>query len=81
MEAHAKSELDAMVAASPLAGAETRVVYGPVSRMILETAREVGATMILMHAQRPGPAAYALGSVASRVTNHATASVLVVREQ
>ena len=80
METHAKSELDALVAASPLAGAETRVAYGPVSRMILETAREVGATLILMHAQRPGPAAHALGSIASRVTNHAAASVRVVRE-
>lgn len=81
MQAHAKTQLDAVVAASPLAGAETRVAYGPISRTILDIAGEVQARMILMHAQRPGPAAYALGSVASRVINNAAASVLVVREQ
>lgn len=79
MQTHAKTQLKAIVDASPLAGAETRVEYGPVSGVILDVAAEIGADAILIHARRPGPASYALGSVASRVANHATASVLVIR--
>lgn len=57
------------------------VRYGPVSGTIIETARELGADLILMHACRAGIASYALGSVASRVVNHADASVYVLREK
>lgn len=56
------------------------VRYGPVATTIIDTARELNAGLIVMHARRPGIAAYALGSVASRVVNHADASVYVIRE-
>lgn len=56
------------------------VRYGPVAGTIIQVAREVGAALIVMHARRPGITSYALGSVASRVVNHAHASVHVVRD-
>lgn len=55
------------------------VRYGPVAGEIIDAAEEIGAGLIVIHARRPGVASYALGSVASRVVNHAPASVLVVR--
>lgn len=60
--------------------AETLVRYGPVSGAIIDTAKELDAGLILIHARRPGIANYALGSVASRVANHAPCSVYVVRD-
>ncbi|MBJ3764595.1 universal stress protein [Maribius pontilimi] len=81
MEEHAKAQLESVIAKSQLAGSETRVGYGPVAGVILDVAEEIGADKILIHARRPGPASYALGSVASRVANHAKASVLVIRDR
>lgn len=80
MEDHARVELERIVAASPLAGAELRVGHGPVAGVILDVAAEIGAGLILIHARRPGLASYALGSVASRVANHSDASVMVIRD-
>lgn len=66
----------------PDPGAARRIVrYGPVAGTIIDTAKEMEADLIIMHARRPGIVAYALGSVASRVVNHADASVYVVRER
>lgn len=62
-------------------GIETHVAYGPVSGTIIDTAADLGAELIVIHARRPGLVGYALGSVASRVTNHAPCSVLVVRQE
>lgn len=60
--------------------ADQRLVrYGPVAGTIIDASEEIGADLIVMRARRPGVASYALGSVASRVVNHAQASVLVIR--
>lgn len=64
----------------PDTSASQRLVrYGPVAGTIIDTSADIGADLIVMHARRPGVASYALGSVASRVVNHASASVLVIR--
>ncbi|MBU3028898.1 universal stress protein [Paracoccus marinaquae] len=82
MTAHAEREQARLLEGRwPDAGAAPRLVrYGPVAGTIIEVAKEVGAQLIVMHARRPGIATYALGSVASRVANHAEASVLVIRD-
>ncbi len=46
---------------------------------ILETARELGITLIVMGAHRPALRDYLLGPNAARVVRHATCSVHVVR--
>lgn len=81
MKSHAQHQQSSILDARwPELGADRRLVrYGPVAGEIIDTAAEIGANLIIIHARRPGVASYALGSVASRVVNHARASVLVVR--
>ena len=77
----AARRLEAAVAARwPDPESAPRLVrYGPVAGEIIDAAEETGAELIMIRARRPGVASYALGSVASRVVNHAGASVYVVR--
>lgn len=81
MIGHAKREQDQILnerwPESP--NSQRLVRYGPVAGTIIDTCAEIGADLIVMGARRPGVASYALGSVASRVVNHAQASVLVIR--
>ncbi|MDB6180794.1 universal stress protein [Paracoccus fistulariae] len=78
---HATHEQAAMLSQRwPDLPSDQRLVrYGPVAGTIIDTAEEISADLIVMRARRPGVASYALGSVASRVVNHAQASVLVIR--
>lgn len=55
------------------------VKVGGVYRMILETASEVGADLIVMASHRPEMGDYLIGANASRVVRHAEVSVLVIR--
>jgi nucleotide-binding universal stress UspA family protein len=56
------------------------VGHGTVYEEILDTAKRIGAELIVMAAHRPGQADYLLGPNAARVVRHADCSVLVVRE-
>ncbi|MEM7742331.1 MAG: universal stress protein [Pseudomonadota bacterium] len=53
--------------------------HGPIYEEILDVAKEVGATQIVMGAHNPGLADFMLGSNTDRVLRHATCSVSVVR--
>jgi nucleotide-binding universal stress UspA family protein len=46
---------------------------------ILETAKEIGADLIVIASHRPGLQDYFLGSTAARVVRHAECAVLVDR--
>ncbi len=52
---------------------------GTVYSTIIETARKIGADLIVMQAHRPELGDYLLGPNAARVVRHADCSVLVVR--
>lgn len=79
--AHADARLKEIAAAQGLAGsAEVVVREGHPSTEILETAKEIGAGMIVIASHDPGLADYLLGSVASRVVRHAHCSVPVARK-
>jgi nucleotide-binding universal stress UspA family protein len=56
------------------------VGHGTVYEEILDTAKRVGAELVVMAAHRPGQADYLLGPNAARVVRHADCSVLVVRD-
>lgn len=77
MKSQAARRLEAIVATRwPDADSAPRLVrYGPVAGEIIDAAGDTGAELIMIRARRPGVATYALGSVASRVVNHAGASV------
>lgn len=55
------------------------VKVGSVYRMILETASEIAADLIVMASHRPEMGDYLIGANASRVVRHAEVSVLVIR--
>jgi nucleotide-binding universal stress UspA family protein len=55
------------------------VRVGRVYRMILDTASEIGADLIVMASHRPEMGDYLIGANASRVVRHAEVSVLVIR--
>ena len=55
------------------------VKVGRVYRMVLDTAADIGADLIVMASHRPEMSDYLIGENASRVVRHAEASVLVVR--
>ena len=80
MQEHAGVRLAEVAEAAPFKVDRQVVRYGPVAPAILDVAGEIGATLILINARQKGRAvAYALGSVASRVANHAQCSVMVLR--
>ena len=55
------------------------VRVGRVYRMVLETAADIGADLIVMASHRPEMGDYLIGANASRVVRHAEVSVLVIR--
>jgi nucleotide-binding universal stress UspA family protein len=59
---------------------ETLVASGVVYTEVLRVAQERHAAMIIVTAQRPTLPDYLLGSNATKIVQHATCSVLVVRE-
>lgn len=61
------------------AQAKAMVKTGHPSTTILETAKEIGADLIVVASHRPGIEDYFLGSTASRVVRHSACSVLVDR--
>ncbi len=60
-------------------GAEAVMHSGHPSTVILETAEDIGADLIVVGSHRPGFEDYLIGSTASRVVRHAKCSVLVHR--
>lgn len=76
---HAAGQLAEVAAAAPFDVADQIVRYGPVAPGIIDVAAESGATLIVINARQRDRTAYLLGSVASRVANHAPCSVHVVR--
>lgn len=79
MQEHARSRLADLAMTASFTVDDQIVRYGPVAAEILDVAREIGATLILINARQRSRTAYLLGSVASRVTNHAACSVHVLR--
>ena len=61
-------------------GFDTLARYGTVYEEILDVARELPASQIVMAARRPRVTDYLLGENTSRVVRHAPCSVLVVRD-
>lgn len=55
------------------------VKVGRVYQMVLDTATDIGADLIVMASHRPEMGDYLIGANASRVVRHAEVSVLVVR--
>ena len=55
------------------------VVDGTIYKMIIETAEEIDADLIVMGSHRPELQDYLLGPNAARVVRHSAKSVLVVR--
>ncbi|PVA09551.1 hypothetical protein DC366_12685 [Pelagivirga sediminicola] len=76
---HAAIRLGDVATAAPFEVADQIVRYGPVAPGIIDVAAETGATLIVINARSRDRTAYLLGSVASRVANHARCSVHVVR--
>jgi nucleotide-binding universal stress UspA family protein len=82
VEQAARAELRRLTDAAP--GVRFRppiVVDGDPWRRILEVAKQIDVDLIVMGSHRTHGAERLLGTVASRVVNHADRSVLVVREQ
>jgi len=81
-EANARAGLEAIVARAPTAIADrlrTRVVTGTPSREIVQTANEVGATMLVMGKRGRSPVQeLLLGSTTQRTVRQASHSLLVV---
>lgn len=66
--------------APPGVGFDTLARYGTVYEEILDVARDLPASQIVMAAHRPRVSEYLLGENTARVVRHANCSVLVVRE-
>jgi universal stress protein F len=81
LQRHAKEELDAQAATLPpeLSG-ERLVVVGVPWQAICETARRIDADLIVIGSHGYAGFDRLLGTTAAKVVNHATCSVLVVRE-
>lgn len=54
--------------------------HGTAYEEILNVARDIGATMIIMGANRPSLSDYLIGPTAARVVRHAECSVNILRE-
>jgi nucleotide-binding universal stress UspA family protein len=81
LERHAKEELDAQAAPIPaeLAG-ERLVVVGVPWQAICEAARRIDAQLVVIGSHGYHGFDRLLGTTAAKVVNHATCSVLVVRD-
>jgi nucleotide-binding universal stress UspA family protein len=81
LERHAREELDGQTAAIPaeLAG-ERRVAVGVPWQVVCETALRIDAQLIVIGSHGYSGVDRLLGTTAAKVVNHATCSVLVVRD-
>jgi nucleotide-binding universal stress UspA family protein len=81
LQRHAKDELDRQAASIPaeLAG-DRLVVVGVPWQAVCETARRIDAELIVVGSHGYAGFDRLLGTTAAKVVNHATCSVLVVRE-
>jgi nucleotide-binding universal stress UspA family protein len=80
IEAEAREGLAALVPAGGDVGCELRVAHGDAATAICDAAQELGAELIVISSHgRTGMKRFLLGSVASRVVQHAPCSVLVLR--
>ncbi|MEM6932089.1 MAG: universal stress protein [Pseudomonadota bacterium] len=79
--ADALGRLNEVVEESTPDGMRVRTVarHGPIYEEILDLAKEIDATQIVMGAHNPGLADFMLGSNTDRVLRHAKCSVSVVR--
>lgn len=81
LQRHAKEELDAQAAGLPPELSDERlVVVGVPWQAICETARRIDAELIVIGSHGYAGFDRLLGTTAAKVVNHATCSVLVVRE-
>ncbi|MEM7426782.1 MAG: universal stress protein [Pseudomonadota bacterium] len=65
--------------ASAAGGCAAQIKTGRSYNVILSTAEEMGADLIIIGSHRPGLQDYLLGSTAARVVRHSKCSVLVSR--
>jgi len=81
LQRHAQQELDAQAAPIPpaLAG-ERLIVVGVPWQAVCETARRIDAELIVIGSHGYAGFDRLLGTTAAKVVNHATCSVLVVRD-
>jgi len=81
LQRHAQQELDAQATAIPpeLAG-ERLVVVGVPWQAVCEAARRIDAELVVIGSHGYAGFDRLLGTTAAKVVNHATCSVLVVRE-
>jgi len=80
-DAQAMATLREMVAGHGIGESEAKLLvrHGEVYPEILDTARDLGADLIVLGAHRPGVTDYLLGTTAARVARHAKCSVFLVR--
>jgi len=81
LQRHAQEELDGQTGAIPveLAG-DRRVVVGAPWQVVCETAQRIDAQLIVIGSHGYSGVDRLLGTTAAKVVNHATCSVLVVRD-
>ena len=81
MRERTNAELHAFVKAHVPEGVPVQHIVGEgtVYSTIIETAKQIGADLIIMQSHRPELGDYLLGPNAARVVRHAACSVLVVR--
>jgi universal stress protein F len=81
LQRHAQEELDAQAAGIPagLAG-DRRVVVGVPWQVVCETAQHIDAELVVIGSHGYSGLDRLLGTTAAKVVNHATCSVLVVRD-
>ncbi|MEM9013171.1 MAG: universal stress protein [Pseudomonadota bacterium] len=79
--ADALARLNEVIEQHTPSGMKVRTIarHGPIYEEILDVAKSVGATQIVMGAHNPGLADFMLGSNTDRVMRHAKCSVSVVR--
>lgn len=80
--AETEKQLAAFVKKHAAKGLDTRqiVANGTIYEEIIETARKIGADLIVIGSHRPALRDYLIGPNAARVVRHADCSVMVVRE-
>jgi len=81
LQRHARESLEALAATAPkdvLGGCE--VIVGVPWQTVCDRAREVGADLVVVGSHGYGGLDRLLGTTAAKIVNHASCSVLVVRE-
>jgi len=78
----ALTQLNKMVEDHTPSGMKVKTIarHGTAYEEILEVAKDIGATMIVLGAHRPSLSDYLIGPTASRVVRHAACSVNIMRD-